>query len=160
MPELIYTSRPIRRSLSLRSWDNVLDELEKLRRSPSISLSPGWDLPQILDHCTRSIAFAMSGFPDMKHPLFRALIGKTAFHVFDLRGCMHYDLGEEIPGSPAPEETLSFEHTLEQLHQMIWLFGHFDGEPMPHFAYGSLTKKQYERANAMHIGNHFSALEY
>ncbi len=108
MPELIYTSRPIRRSLSLRSWDNILDKLEKLRRSPCISLSPGWDLPQILDHCTRSIGFAMSGFPDMKHPLFRALIGK----------------------------------------------------PMLHFAYGSLTKKQYERANAMYIGNHLSALEY
>ncbi|MBK7939507.1 MAG: DUF1569 domain-containing protein [Lewinellaceae bacterium] len=30
----------------------------------------------------------------------------------------------------------------------------------PDFAYGSLTKKQYERANAMYIGNHLSALEY
>lgn len=160
MAELIYAARPIRRRLRVRSLENALDELEKLRRAPRILLSPGWDLPHILDHCARSIGYAMAGFPDMKHPLFRAVAGRAAFHVFDLRGYMRHDLGAEIPGSRLPEKPLSFEEALENLQQTVRAFEDFQGKLMPHFAYGTLSKNQYERANAMHIGNHLSALEY
>jgi len=160
MAELIYAAQPMRRRLRVRSLENALEELEKLRCAPHILLSPGWDLPHILDHCARSIGYAMSGFPGMKPPLFRAVVGKAAFHVFDLRGIMSHDLQEEIPRSPLPEEPLSLEEALEHLQRTIRTFENFQGNLMPHFAYGTLSKKQYERANAMHIGNHLSALEY
>lgn len=160
MAELIFADRLIRRQLQLRSWDDTLSELDKLRRAPEILLSPGWNLPHILDHCTKSIAYAMSGFPRLKHPLFRAVIGKAAFHIFDLRGQLSHNLGEEIPGSPVGEPPLPLEKAVEQMQQTIQAFEDFNGRLMPHFAYGTLSKKQYERAHAMHIGNHLSALEY
>lgn len=160
MPELIYAEMPVGRRVLLTSWENAADELEKLRRSGRIVLSPGWDLPHTLDHCAQSIEYAMSGFPHLRHPLFRALAGKAAFHIFNLRGYMQHDLGADIPGSVLPAHPPTLEKAFDRLQETMLCFENHRGPLMPHFAYGSLSKKQYERANILHIANHLSALEY
>lgn len=160
MPELSFATRPISRGLRLRSLDDALVELEKLRQSSRILLSPGWDLAHILDHCARSIEHSMDGFPEQKNVLFQTLIGSTAFHLFDARGYISHDLIEEIPGDLFETPPPPLEKTLERLQNGILLLMDYQGKMSPHFAYGKLSKSQYERANAMHIANHFDAMEY
>lgn len=160
MPTLSYAAQPIRRDFRLRSLDATLEELNKLRQAPRILLSPGWDLPHILDHCARSIEHAMLGFPTQKNIVFQTLIGATAFHIFDARGYMSHNLSEEIPGDQfePPEPTL--DAALDRLQGSIRSFLDYSGEMSPHFTYGKLSKSQYDRANAMHVANHLDAMEY
>lgn len=158
--KLITADQSFLRRLRLPSLAAVAAELEKLQQAQQVLVSPGWDLPHTLDHCARSIEHAMQGFPELKSPLFRALIGQTAFHVFDWRGQMRHNLTEEIPGDPEPTTELSLDTALLRLQDSIRAFDAWQGELQPHFAYGALSKSQYERANAMHIANHLAALEY
>lgn len=158
--QLITAPAPFLRDLRLQSFDKVAAELEKLRAAARISLSPGWDLPHTFDHCARSIEHSMKGFPELKNPLFRGLIGQTAFLVFDWRGYMSHNLTEEIPGDAEPPEDLSLDAALTRLQESIRAFEAWKGEMQPHFAYGALSKSQYERANAMHVANHLAAIEY
>lgn len=158
--QLILSEQPFERDLRLQSFDSVMAELERLRKAPQIRSSPGWDLPHTFDHCARSIEHAMLGFPVMKNPLFRALVGKTAFHVFDLRGYMAHNLTEEIPGDSEPPGDLGLDMALDRLENSIRAFIDWTGPMQPHFTYGALSKSQYERANAMHVANHLAVVEY
>lgn len=158
--QLEHSTRPIRRGLRLRSLEAALAELEKLQAAERVLLSADWDLAHTLDHCARSIRFAVQGFPMLKHPLFRALVGKAAFHVFDARGYMRHALDEEIPGCVWSPGALSVERALARLQQSISDFQACEGPLQPHFAYGRLDKAQFERANAMHLANHLDAMEY
>ena len=158
--QLITAERPFLRPLRLRSLSAVAAELDRLRQAQQVLLSPGWELPHTLDHCARSIEHAMSGFPELKHPVFRTLIGPAAFHVFDWRGYMQHNLSDEIPGDPGPPAEYPTEAALQRLLDSILAFEAWQGDLQPHFAYGHLSKSQYERANAMHIANHLAALDY
>ena len=160
MPELIFSAAPISRNFRLGSLESALVELEKLQKAPQILLSPGWDLSHTLDHCARSIEHAMDGFPEQKNVVFQTLIGSTAFHIFNARGYMSHNLEEEIPGDTFSPPVPSLETSMERLKAGIQTFMDFQGELSPHFAYGKLSKTQYDHANAMHIANHFDAIEY
>ncbi len=160
MPEFTFAAEPIVRKFRLQSLESALLELDKLRQSTRILLSPGWDLPHTLDHCARSIEHSMLGFPEQKNVVFQTLVGATAFHVFDARGYMSHNLTEEIPGDSFEPPLPTLEEAIERLQGSIRTFLGYDGPLSPHFAYGNLSKSQYERANAMHIANHFDAMEY
>lgn len=160
MPEFHLAPEPLHRDLRLRSLDEAEAELQRLLAAKEITLSPGWDLPHVLDHCARSIEYSMQGFPEAKNAVFQALIGKTAFLFFDYKGEMSHNLDEEIPGSIPSESSQHLDTAFARLLHDIHVFKTYDGPLMPHFAYGSLTKAEYERANAMHIANHLSAIKF
>jgi Protein of unknown function (DUF1569) len=160
MPELIVSAQPISRNFRLISLESALDELEKLQKASQIILSPGWDLPHTLDHCARSIEHAMHGFPEEKNIVFQTLIGTTAFHLFNTMGKMSHNLTEEIPGDKYEPPLPTLETAMERLKKSIHTFLAHEHELHPHFAYGNLSKSQFDRANAMHIANHFDAMEY
>lgn len=160
MQELIYSAQAIQRDFRLRSLDGALVEVQKLGASGQVLLSPGWNLPHTLDHCARSIEYAMQGFPAQKNAVFQTVVGKSAFHVFDALGYMRHNLAEEILGDQYPEPEPTLEAAIARLENSIHVFQHYTGPLMPHFTYGSLTKAQYDRANAMHIANHLAAMEY
>jgi hypothetical protein len=160
MPEFVFSPAPFDRDFHLRSLKEATDELQRLHAVKEVVLSPGWDLPHVLDHCARSIEYSMQGFPEQKNAIFQALVGKTAFKLFELRGEMSHNLSEEIPGSVPTEASKSFEAALARLLASIQTFEIYDGPLMPHFAYGNLSKKEYDLANAMHIANHLSAMKF
>lgn len=135
-------------------------ELDKLQKAPEILLSPGWDLPHTLDHCARSIEHSMLGFPEQRNIVFQTLIGATAFHIFDARGYMSHNLVEEIPGDQFEPPLPTLETAIARLQNSIHTFMAYQGALSPHFAYGKLSKSQFDRANAMHIANHFDAFDY
>ena len=101
----------------------------------------------------------MQGFPELKSPFFRSVIGKAAFHIFNWRGKMSHDRLEEIPGSEYEKE-LTLEQSISNLRTTIENFYAFEKMLEPHFAYGRLDKEKADKANAMHIAHHLCLIEY
>jgi len=154
------TQQDINRKLKLHSFEEALAEIEKLQSAERVLVSTNsWDLPHVFDHCRRSIFFAMEGFPELKSKFFRGVIGPAAFHVFNTMGKMSHNRMEEIPGCDYSGE-LTLEQSIQNLRETIEAFNTFDKALHPHFAYGKLSKKQVQKANAMHIADHLCLIEY
>jgi len=147
------------RPLRLHSFDEVRRELERLDAARDAVLTPGWDVPHTLDHCARSIAHSLQGFPALKPRLFRMTIGPLVFGLFDAMGQMRHDLRQEIPGDPEPPPR-TWDEALALIRDRIEAFDRWTGPLQPHFAYGRLSKAAYERAHSMHVANHVAAWHY
>jgi hypothetical protein len=117
-----------------------------------------WNSSEIFNHLAQSIEYSMVGYPLHKSNFFKNTAGKAAISVFVTRGQMIHSLTEGIPGAPDLEKYDSVS-ALQRLRQSLIDFKAFDGELMPHFAYGKLTKKEYTYAHIMHINNHFQELK-
>lgn len=73
---------------------------------------------------------------------------------------MSHDLEAPIPGATEIRIGTDWKKSLSILRETILKFQTYDGELKPHFAYGSLSKEEYDLAHAMHIANHFSFLTF
>ena len=140
-----------------------VDRLAGASASASVSaLSPAtaWNWSQTLEHCAQSIEFSLQGFPAPKSALFQNTLGSAAFGVFALRGRMSHNLAEPIPGAPVLDAaTADAMVALVRLRKAVQDFAAHVGLLHPHFAYGALSKAQYEQAHAMHLANHLSAFD-
>ena len=146
------------RQLKFSSLSAALDEAERLASNAPLDPGPGWTLPQTLVHCAQSIEFSMSGFPQMKSTMFQNTVGSAAFNVFAWRGRMSHDLTEQIPGAPSLADETDLDASLIRLRRSIEAFQAAQEPLQPHFAYGALSKSDYELAQAMHLANHFSMM--
>jgi hypothetical protein len=63
----------------------------------------------------------LNGVRELKNPVFRNLIGKTSFHVFDWKGQMNHALNEEILGD-AGLSNYQLDSVLLRLELSIGLF--------------------------------------
>lgn len=151
------------RQLVFTSLNQGLEEAERLVSKNVSSSDLTFSLPQTLIHCAQSIDYSTAGFPQMKSKLFRKTVGSAAFQVFAWRGRMTHNLLEEIPGAlPASahlSEEVSPEQALVQLQEAVVRFQSAGTPLQPHFAYGQLSRDDYELAHAMHLANHFSVIE-
>lgn len=132
--------------------------LDLLFREQVVQGNP-WNLSQVLQHLAQSIEFSMQGFPALKGAWFRSTLGSAAFAVFNARGAMSHDLSEPIPGAPALDGSQVLKLSVQRLLDAMEAFAAFQGELRPHFAYGSLSKAQYERAHLMHLANHWTQFQ-
>lgn len=94
-----------------------------------------------------------------KPTLFKKTIGKLAFKHFYKKGKMKHDLETGIPGIQDPADSTEAWLAIDKLMASIDQFLGFSEELKPHFAYGELTKEQYDKAHAMHIANHLETIE-
>ncbi len=147
------------RMLSFESLEQALLELRRLTRAAPLPPATAWSWVKTLHHCAQSVEYSMSGFPQMRSPLFRATVGGAAFRAFVWQGRMTHDLGEPIPGAPALAEKGSIEEAVARMTRAAENFSQWTRPLQPHFAYGELSKAEYEQAHAMHLANHFSAFE-
>ncbi len=131
------------------------DELQKLKGKP-IKILHGWPAAQVFEHLAQSIDYSMTGFPESKPSLFQSTVGAAAIAVFQVKGAMTHGLTEPIPGAPVLAENGNQEMTLDRLLKSLATFDLFGGTLKPHFAYGSLDKKSYAAAHAMHVFNHLT----
>jgi len=145
------------RQLRFASLAAASEELARLGEAKELVSSAVWGWGQTLVHCAQSIEFSMSGFPEAKSALFQHTIGAAAIGVFAWRGRMTHDLTEPIPGAPALYAGADPAQALERLRTSMLKFASWSQPLRPHFAYGELTKQEYEAAHAMHLANHFSA---
>lgn len=144
------------RELQFVSLDEALAELAQLAGSGEPVSHTTWNWAKTLTHCAQSIEFSMTGFPESKSALFQNTVGAAAYNVFAWRGRMTHDLAEPIPGAPALDDATDIPTAETRLRAAIEQFRQWQGEFKPHFAYGELSKAQYELAHAMHLANHFS----
>lgn len=114
-----------------------------------------WPLTKIFRHCAQSIQLSMQGgYPEHKSDSFKRLAGHNALRVFESIGAMSHSLNEDIPGALAISEHGSVEQALQDLKATYLAFKAHQGDLLPHFAYGELTKQQYEVAHVLHLYNH------
>jgi Protein of unknown function (DUF1569) len=146
----------IDRQLSFSSLDAALGELTQLEAAKKLDSSSTWNWAQTLDHCSQSIEYSMSGFPQPKPAIFQRTVGSAAFGYFAWRGHMTHDLAEPIPGAPSLSPDSAPEVALARLRASIAGFQQWPKTLKPHFAYGELDKKRYELAHAMHLASHLS----
>lgn len=135
------------------SIDTALNDLDKLM-AQKLVMSGEWDFSQVLEHCVQSVEYSMIGFPEHKSPLFKHTIGDLAFNVFSSRGEMTHSLSEPIPGAPLLVKSQNINNLYKRFSDVMRHFQNYDGELAEHFAYGKLTKQEYEKAHVMHFYNH------
>ena len=145
------------RQLSFTTLDEALAELARLSQAPSVQPHTTWNWGQTLTHLAQSIEYSMSGFPEAKSALFQRTVGAAAFGVFAWRGRMSHPLDDPIPGAPALVADTDTAAALTRLQNAAQAFRGHVGPLQPHFAYGALSKAEYEQTHAMHLANHFSA---
>ncbi|WP_394130814.1 DUF1569 domain-containing protein [Shewanella maritima] len=136
----------------------ALIELDKLMVT-SPTLNGDWDLAQMLTHCAQSVEYSMVGFPEHKSAVFKHSVGALAFGLFAAKGRMTHGLSEPIPGAPLLEAGGSVAQAGMRLQRALHEFDDFKGLLAPHFAYGYLSKPQYEQAHVMHFYNHLTQLQ-
>lgn len=134
----------------------VSTTLSRLQQLDPVAIETrgSWDIARTFNHLAQSVEFSMTGFPVMKSAVFQHTVGRLAFSVFNARGSMMHGLDEVIPGEVVVDAAKPDE-ALERLISALERFEAFEGELMPHFAYGQLDKAQYAVAHVLHINNHF-----
>ncbi len=138
--------------------DFALTKLEKLI-SQNPETTGTWNLYQVFIHCAQSVEYSMTGYPEHKSDLFKKTAGKTAFSLFSAKGKMIHSLDEVIPGAPAFSNHEDIDIALKRFTQSLLDFKEYQGELAPHFAYGQLSKIEYEAAHVMHFNNHLQEIK-
>jgi hypothetical protein len=144
------------RQLQFSSLAAAQEELAQLAQAKELISGTAWNWAQTLIHCAQSIEYSMTGFPQSKSTLFQHTIGSTALTLFSWRGRMTHDLADPIPGAPMLAISADAAQALLRLRSAILQFQQWQAPLKPHFAYGALSKNEYELAHAMHIANHIS----
>ncbi len=138
--------------------DAALTKLKLLSDRPILNLGE-WNPYQIFTHCAQSVEYSMSGFPEQKSNLFKNSIGKLAFSIFSSKGKMTHGLSEPIPGAPVIALEKDVNIALARLEKALVEFKQFEGDLLPHFAYGDLSKREYEIAHVIHLYNHLQEIK-
>ncbi|WP_338024883.1 DUF1569 domain-containing protein [Alteromonas antoniana] len=141
--------RELTTDAALAALDNLADNV--------IGIEGEWNLPQVLVHCAQSIEYSLTGYPEHHSDAFKQTAGTVAFAAFSAKGRMHHGLNEAIPGAPEIEVTTRIEPAISRLASAFINFQQYAGELQEHFAYGALTKSEYEKAHVMHFYNHLEA---
>lgn len=131
----------------------TLNKLEALT-DKAISHTGNWNPATVFVHCAQSIEYSMTGYPDHKSDVFKSTVGSLAFSAFALKGAMTHGLDQPIPGAPDINSDQNLPLALAQLKKSLTDFSQYEGDLEPHFAYGKLTKTEYEAAHVMHVYNH------
>ena len=152
---LWFSIEPTKESLTI---DAALAKLEGLPIT-KLSTTGEWNLYQIFTHCAQSVEYSMSGFPQHKPELFKNTVGQLAFSLFSSKGKMTHSLSEAIPGAKAFSSVEETEVALARFKKSMIAFKAFEGNLAPHFAYGDLSKEEYEIAHAMHFYNHLQEVQ-
>lgn len=149
----------IDRGLVLTSLAQAMAEVDRLSQAQALSSSVEWTWAQTLEHCAQSIEYSMTGYPEPKAAWFQHTVGALAFAAFAARGRMTHGLNEPIPGAKPLSPHMSLDAARARLNQAVASFAAHSGPLKPHFAYGELSKAEYEQAHAMHVANHCSAFD-
>ena len=132
--------------------------VENYKDEKSVEVNGIWTFPQMITHCAQSIEYSINGFPVNKSAMFQNTIGTLAFEYFSYKGEMSHSLSEPIPGAPEIPNDIGVQDSIKRLFSSIEQFLNHKRNFAPHFAYGNLTKKEYEKAHSFHLANHLSEL--
>ena len=137
--------------------DVALNQLDQLMQQEPMAKG-SWNLAQVFTHCAQSVEYSMVGYPQHKSDLFKSTVGQTAFSLFLAKGKMTHPLDEAIPGAPLLAKDANTLLAYERFKKSLLDFKAYTGTLMPHFAYGPLSKAEYEAAHVMHFNNHLQEI--
>lgn len=137
--------------------ESALNKLDILANQKIVSQG-SWDLYQIFAHCAQSVEYSMTAFPEHNSSLFKRTAGKGALSLFSAAGQMSHGLSEPIPGAPAIHTNSDTAIALDRLKRSLIEFNSYQHKLAPHFAYGELTKSEYEVAHVLHLYNHLQEI--
>lgn len=140
-------------SLEELNFSKLLNTLDVMKIS-QVASSGSWDVPKILAHVAQSIELSIEGYPEHRSDLFKSTVGLAAFKTFARAGVMRHSLNESIPGADVLPQDLMINASLARLELSIARFKAYRGQLQPHFAYGALSKTEYEVAHVLHFMNH------
>jgi hypothetical protein len=138
--------------------DAALRHIDLLSKG-MISTSGRWNAFQVLTHCAQTVEFSMAGYPAPKSAVFQHTAGKLAFAAFSAQEKMKHSLSEPIAGAPVLAAVGDPREALERLRKAFTAFQQFQGVLAPHFAYGALSKADYELAHSLHFSNHLEEIQ-
>jgi hypothetical protein len=147
------------RQLVFATLADALRQLDNVRTATPFDPAATWSWSKTLLHCAQSIEYSMSGYPQSRSALFQHTAGAVAFSYFKSRGRMSHNLLEAIPGAASLDANAASTVAVAALRKAIDAFDKHGGALHPHFAYGVLSKAEYEQAHAMHIANHMSVFD-
>jgi hypothetical protein len=137
--------------------DVALNQLDQLMQQEPIAKG-SWNLAQVFTHCAQSVEYSMVGYPQHKSDLFKNTVGQTAFSLFLAKGKMTHPLDEAIPGAPLLAQDANTLLAYERFKKSLLDFKAYTGTLEPHFAYGPLSRAEYEAAHVMHFNNHLQEI--
>lgn len=147
------------RQLVFASLADAQHEIDRVRSATAFNPVATWSWSKTLLHCAQSIEYSMTGYPEARSALFQHTAGAVAFSYFKSRGRMSHNLLEAIPGAATLDANAASTVAVAALRKAIDTFTQHSGPLHPHFAYGKLSKAEYEQAHAMHIANHMSVFD-
>lgn len=146
------------RATDFSSLSNAIEYIENLPDNAFIVSSGYWSAHQIFVHLKQSVDYSMVGFPEQKSKWFQVTLGSLAYHLFEAKGGSTHPLFKPIPGAePLPVRGNTYK-ALQSLAASLKQFQQSQNFK-PHFAYGTMSKSQYELAHLMHINEHFSEID-
>jgi hypothetical protein len=148
--------------VQFRSLEAALRQTEQYAKNHSehrmVAAPGGWSFAKTLHHGAQSIEFSLAGYPAHKSPLFKHTLGALALTVFLKRGTMSHDITMPIPAAePIPDDSdpIMAWQRLETAANAFW---HYEERLLKeHFAYGRVSKADYDCIQAMHLANHLSS---
>lgn len=140
--------------LTFTSLEEALRRTEEYVKHGIEPKSGAWSLYKTLSHGAQSIEFSLVGYPSHKSSLFKATAGKAALHIFLAKGSMSHDITAPIPEAPSIADEGDAMQGFMRLQEAVQKFWHHTGNYKDHFAYGKLTKSQYDKIQALHLANH------
>lgn len=141
------------------NWQQARESVLELMFRQHHLAQERWSLPQMLQHAAQSIEFSIQGYPEPRSALFQHTLGKAAFTLFDVRGKMSHDLAEPIPGAAGLDAQQSLKTSVQRLLDAMEAFSEHKGTLKAHFAYGELSRAEYQRAHLMHLANHWTQVQ-
>lgn len=149
----------IEQNLEPLNIDFALTKLDTLMKQNPSTVG-AWNLSQVFTHLAQSIEYSITGYPEHKSELFKNTAGKAAFSLFSAKRKMTHPLNEVIPGAPELQINENVSLAYERFKKSLIDFKNHQGDLKPHFAYGQLTKQQYEMAHVIHFNNHLREFEF
>ena len=131
--------------IKLVTFDESLAALDKT--------APVSGLGAALAHCAQSIEYSLTGFPTQRGWLVRKLIAPHLLRKFLRQGFMTHDVHAPIPLAPAISPELPFEEGVAKLRGAMERFRVHAGPLAPHFAFGDISRDDYERLRSMHLAD-------
>ena len=149
-----------KRLLSFKNLDECMSELDKIQHASALKIDNDWTLYQNLVHCTQSITYSMTGYPEIKSRLFRETVGKLVFNQFEHQGYIRHNRSEPLPGASLIQPNGNIQDAVSDLKKTVTDFEDFTQELKPHFAFGKLSKSQFADFHCMHLADHFAIMTY
>lgn len=144
-----------RRRLDFQSWDELLADVDHLRRS-GYQRAGNWDLSQIVDHVGEGLRTAVRGNEHRAPWFIRKLLGPIILKRILRERRMK--AGIKVPAWWLPGPAHDESQAVDRFHSDVAAFQKLTTLPFPHPFFGQLSKSQWSDLVLIHASHHLGFL--